>query len=258
MDTNFLLWIFVTGGITAGFVIAIVILIYLYIKPALDSPARFFIKAKRKKMPVYILDDGNKWRFVIPEYLDNSYAKTKSEVIFRGDKGAEKMAYGGVLVGVGENERSLLVSAKTAEMIAKLKEKGVDPDKLREILNGIRESEKEVDKEKDKKKWRLVDLSTIRDFVNFALNKNLINLIIKRNVDVETREQLMKKKPERDWGKIMMYLLIGMIVVVFVILLVKQVFGTDAITRDLIQCQAELAKMKASHAATNMTKIIHG
>lgn len=251
--------IFLIGGIVAGFSLTIVFLIMYFIKPALDTPARFFIEARRKKKPVYILDAGKMWKFVVPEYVDMKYAKKGNEIIFRGDTNAEKMAYGGVLVGVGENERSLLVAGNTAEMIARLKEKGVDADKLKEILDEIKKNEKEIDKEKDKNKWRLVDLSAIRDFVNFALNKNLINLIIKRNVDVETREALMNKRPEKDWYKLLMYIFVGLIVAVFIFVLVRQLFGVDMLTQQLVQCKTDLAKCQAIREfAKNTTKILHG
>ena len=52
----------------AAFVIMFVFMIVWFIWPANTSPARHFIKARREKKPVFILDAGKFFKCVVGEH----------------------------------------------------------------------------------------------------------------------------------------------------------------------------------------------
>lgn len=153
---NEIFWIFLVGGIVATFSIVIVVLMMIFIKPALDSPARFFIEGKRKKKPVCALDCGSHWSFVVGDLVENFVRDKYGNII---TVTPNSLKYGrGVLFGAGEDFRSMLANASVVEIIGKAHENKIKPEELKKNIEQIEQLEfikkdevsKDVEKEEGK------------------------------------------------------------------------------------------------------------
>lgn len=133
---DILVWA-LAGGLAACSVI-IVFLIVQYIRPMAASPGKYFVKAKREKKPIFILDDGPIYRIVI----GHDKQSKNTEILRAGDekdiikKGPGSLKYcEGVLMGVGENFRSFLANVAILDLMEVINEKGWEPGELKKRLD---------------------------------------------------------------------------------------------------------------------------
>lgn len=127
------------GGVAAE-AILIVFLIVQYIKPMAASPGKYFVKAKREKKPIFILDDGPIYRITI-----GTDKQTKNTEILRSGeekdiikKGPGSLKYcEGVLMGVGENFRSFLANVAILDLMEIINEKEWNLSEVKERLDKI-------------------------------------------------------------------------------------------------------------------------
>lgn len=131
---DFLVWIF-AGGLALMSVL-LVWLIIAYVRPAMQTCAKYFIQAKRNNKPIVALCDGSRWIFKV--------AKNTSPGLLIDDEGIpieitpkSLMWGGGVLFGAGEYYRSKLANAKAVDFIAKVHEKGMTIEEAAELIQKI-------------------------------------------------------------------------------------------------------------------------
>jgi len=137
---DILIWLII--ALVCGFVIVFAFLFIQIIKPTLNSPARFFMEAKRKNKPVCILDNGSHWTVVVGEKQESDgIIKDKFDNTIIVTPNSMKYCMG-VLVGVGENYRSIVVNPGIIEIISKLKEKGIYSDDVRNALEELENANK--------------------------------------------------------------------------------------------------------------------
>lgn len=132
------IWIWVTAGLTAAFSIVFVWMILYFLVPMKNSPGRHFVKAKREKKPIVFLDAGKYWKCVIGK---DKVGEEKAQVIRSGQniiKGSQGLKYcEGVMVGVAEDFRSLLVNIGIIDLMEIINKKGWDPKAVQERLTEI-------------------------------------------------------------------------------------------------------------------------
>jgi hypothetical protein len=117
-------WAF--AGAFAASAIVVVYLIMQYIRPMAASPGKYFVKAKREKKPIFILDDGPIYRIVI----GTDKQSKNTEILRAGEekdvikKGPGSLKYcEGVLMGIGENFRSFLANIAILDLMEIINEK---------------------------------------------------------------------------------------------------------------------------------------
>jgi len=143
MATDIFMW--TTFGSVAGFSIFTVYLIMHFISPIRNSPAKYFVKAKRENRPLVILDAGKYWKFVVG---DKKSGEEKAEIIrdYRGTDIVKSgniggMKYGeGVLMGVGEDFRALVGNLGCIDLMEMIESKGWDTEEVKKKLETIEDN----------------------------------------------------------------------------------------------------------------------
>jgi len=108
--------------------------------------------------------------------------------------------------------------------------------------------------------------SAIKDFVDYGLNRTLIDIKTRRMVDVETREDHMKEKKEKDLVKIVTVVLITVIVGAVAFTVITQVMNYNEATEghrlceiSLGRCEGQLERISAGGSTnTNTNTQIQG
>jgi hypothetical protein len=135
------IWIWVTAGVVSAFSIVFVWMIFYFLVPMKNSPARHFVKAKRDKKPIFLLDAGKIWRCVVG---DQKIGSEKAQIfrhgqdIIKGDQGLKYCE--GVMIGVAEDFRSLLVNVGIVDLMDMINKKDWEPSEIQERLNKIAEN----------------------------------------------------------------------------------------------------------------------
>lgn len=133
--------VWVLALMIAAFSIVLVFLIMYFIVPMKNSPGKYFVKAKREKKPVIFLDAGKFWRCVVCE---QKVGEEKAQIFRNGQdiiKGGQGMKYcEGVLVGVAEDFRSLLVNIGLIDLMDGINKKKWEPTELEDKLKIITEN----------------------------------------------------------------------------------------------------------------------
>lgn len=128
----------VVAILVAAFSIMFVFILVWFIIPAKNSPARHFIKAKREKKPVFFLDAGKFFKGVV---CDHKVGEEKAQVFRHGQdiiKGGEGMKYcEGVLMGIGEDFRSLTANVAIIDLMEMIEAKGWDSNTVSEKLKKL-------------------------------------------------------------------------------------------------------------------------
>ena len=134
--------VWVLAIMTAAFVIMFVWIILHFIWPMATSPGKHFVKARRDKKPVFILDDGPIYRIVI----GHDKAEKNSEILRAGEgsdvirKGPGSLKYcEGVLMGVGENFRSFLANLAIIDLIEIMNEKGWNVEEVKTRIEKLQD-----------------------------------------------------------------------------------------------------------------------
>lgn len=143
MAMDIITWILM-GGI-AGLLFVVVLFMYLFIQPARNSPAKFFIEAKRKKKPLAILDGGGYWIFEVAQKEAEGYLEDKkgSPIMVAPNS----LKYGlGVRMGVGEAHRNILVNPAIIKMLEIAKNNKIE---AKEIRQAIEQTENTIRQELD-------------------------------------------------------------------------------------------------------------
>lgn len=114
-------------------------------------------------------------------------------------------------------------------------------------------------KEEEGKKpmWHLVNFSSLKDFFTYGTNRTVTNLKIKRLADIKARETMMKKPEERDWGKIMIFLILGIIVFAVTFVIITQFMNYSETSTNLGTCKETLGICRGDLATckTNLGNI---
>lgn len=93
--------------------------------------------------------------------------------------------------------------------------------------------------------YALVDYSKIKDFLNWGMNRALSDLRLRRMVDVKLREERMKRKPEHDWTKIMITVIVIIMIGGIGFVLMQSFFNFSDLQTGLGQCIADQGALKA-------------
>lgn len=132
------IWIWVTAIVVAMFSIVFVWMIMYFLIPMKNSPARHFVKAKRDKKPIVLLDAGKYWRCVIGK---DKVGEEKAQIIRSGQdviKGSQGLKFcEGVMLGVAEDFRSLLVNIGIIDLMEMINKKGWNQKDVQERLTTI-------------------------------------------------------------------------------------------------------------------------
>jgi len=132
--------VWVLAIMIAAFSIVIVWIIMYFLLPMKNSPARHVVKAKRDRKPVFFLDDGKFFRCIVG---DHPVGEEKAQVFRHGQdivKGGEGMKYcEGVLMGIGEDFRSLTVNVGIIDLMEMIETKGWDAAEVKEKLEKLAE-----------------------------------------------------------------------------------------------------------------------
>lgn len=139
MAIDILTWVF-AGGF-AAVAIAFVYVIVAFIVPMRSTPAKHFVKAKREKRHVIILDAGKHFRFVVG---DDKVGQEKNQVIRTGEDmikvpnvGGLKYTEGNILMGIGEDFRNMITNTAIMDLMEALNRKGWDTEKVEALLTDL-------------------------------------------------------------------------------------------------------------------------
>ena len=123
--------------------IVVVYLIVKYISPMQSSCAKHFVKAKRENKPIVILDAGKYYKVIVG---DKKVDADDSIQIIRGEKGRDfvktgnvgGMKYcGGILMGIGEDFRSLVANLAVIDLMEMIEKKKWDSEEVKRRLDEI-------------------------------------------------------------------------------------------------------------------------
>ncbi len=187
---DILTWIL--AGAVAALSIFIAFLILQYIRPMASSPGKYFVKAKRERKPVFILDDGPIYRIVI-----GTDKQTKSSEILRAGeekdiikKGPGSLKYcEGVLMGVGENFRSFLANIAILDLMEIINEKDWDFADVKERIDKITDTlKREMGLTDEFKELRLKYEKKV-DLLHTTFNQRRMELIKKYAVTEEPKKE---------------------------------------------------------------------
>ena len=116
--------------------------------------------------------------------------------------------------------------------------------------------------------WKLVDFSPLKDFIDYGMNKTLINLKLRRLTDIQVREQLSKKKEGADWMDIIKMVMVVVVIGVIAFSMITQFLNYQSVTEDNIkvnrqlgECEGQLARCQSQAGAASSSgpgTIIHG
>jgi len=150
------------GPIVAGFSLIIVWLIMAYINPARGSPAWVFIKAKKKRAIVFLMDCGSYWKIFLGKNEGPGFAED--------DEGSKiDMAPNSikpcitVRVGVGEYHRSLTSNPLIMKIIEKAKEKKLSAKDLKDTILEFEAEKKEIPVEYEKETKELLQETAAKE-----------------------------------------------------------------------------------------------
>lgn len=107
--------------------------------------------------------------------------------------------------------------------------------------------EKKKDKTLENRIFKLVNFSSIRDFVT-GTNSVLVSIKVKKYADTLARESMAGMKTEREWGKMLMFIFIGVIVAVVAFMLVTQFMEFSSLQKQVGELLAEIGGLKAQLA----------
>jgi len=139
------IFMWTTAGSVAMFSIVIVYLITHFITPMRNSPAKYFVKAKREGKPLVILDAGKYFKFVVG---DKKSGEEKAEII-RDYRGVDVVKAGniggmkfgeGVMMGVGEDFRALVGNLACIDLMEMIEAKGWDTAEVKKKLEMIEDN----------------------------------------------------------------------------------------------------------------------
>ena len=139
MALDILTWIF--AGAFAACAVMVVWLIMGFIWPMKTSPAKYFVKAKKERKPLVVVDTGKFFRFVVG---DEKIGQEKNQVIRQGldlikvpNVGGMKYAEGNVLMGVAEDFRSMVTNVAIMDLMQDINRRGWDTAKVNNLLEEL-------------------------------------------------------------------------------------------------------------------------
>lgn len=150
VEVSFLLLVIMVAGPICALSVLLVWIIYGYVMPARNSPAWVFIRAKKKKRPVLLLDTGTYWKITDAQHegagfmIDNEGSKVTIT--------PNSVKFGlGVRIGVGEYYRSLTAAPLIAKFVQLCKDNKISATESRDALEKLeQEDDKDVRKKKEK------------------------------------------------------------------------------------------------------------
>lgn len=144
MAINIFMWAF--AGSVAGFTILVVALIMYFIAPIRGTDAWMFIQARKNRKPVLFLDDGSKWRVTIGKNMTRDFIEDDEGNFIAISPGSLKWSKG-VLVGVGDDHRSITAKPRLTKLLAQAKEQGWDVETLKKKIQKIDKNAEILDPE---------------------------------------------------------------------------------------------------------------
>ena len=111
----------------------------------------------------------------------------------------------------------------------------------KELFEKLEPKEESITEIGNEAEFYTVNVGKLKDFFDYGMNKSMNDLKLARNVDVRTREDLMKKKPERDLYKLLGLILLCVIVGVIAFMLITQVLNYNDLISRVTQCEASRA-----------------
>lgn len=136
------IWPFITAAVVAIFSIALVWILLAIVVPARNSPAKYFIRAKRDKKPVFFLDAGKYFRCVVGRDKVGTGAAEVHKIENGPDiiKGGQGLKYcEGILMGVAEDFRSLCTNIGIIDLMEMITAKNWNPEEVTKRLEEISE-----------------------------------------------------------------------------------------------------------------------
>lgn len=116
-----------------------------------------------------------------------------------------------------------------------------------------KKQENEIEQKTERKIFKTVNFADIKDFINFGMNKTLMNLKIMKMADIKSREALASKDDtKRDWVKIMITIMVIGIIGAVAYTIINSLLGAGACQTKLTECLVREAARTAS-AATGGT-----
>ena len=129
-------WItWVLAGGFAAVVVALVVVIIMFVNPVRNSPARHIVKAKREGKPVMWLDCGAFFSCVVGEDKNIKSVGEKADMVRVSNgfvrKTPKALKYcEGVLMGFGEDFRSMVANVAIMELIEAITRKGWSDEEI--------------------------------------------------------------------------------------------------------------------------------
>lgn len=133
-------WILIAVIAAMGAVMAIMFM--YYIAPIKNSPARHFIKARKKRLPLIILDCGNYYKAILTKKHEDGYIRgPNNEIVFETPNALK--SFEGIMLGIGEDYRKVIATAGAAQMCELVNKKKWDQKKMDSILQTINKAQNE-------------------------------------------------------------------------------------------------------------------
>ena len=134
---DLIVWVLL--GAVAALAVSLVFIIVWFVLPMKNSPGKFFLRAKRNKKPVCFLDNGSHWLVAVGESEEEEgFIRDKNGNVIAVSPNSLKYCHG-VLVGVGENYRSMLVNPAIAGIIQMAVEKKLKIPDIQEAMRSLEE-----------------------------------------------------------------------------------------------------------------------
>lgn len=92
--------------------------------------------------------------------------------------------------------------------------------------------------------YHLANFSEVKDFFKYGTSRSITNLKIRRMSDIKAREALSKKKDERDFGKIAMYIIMMTMVFGIAFIMFTQFMSYTEAQTDLGTCRADMGTLR--------------
>lgn len=130
----------------AIFSIVIALLLMLFVMPTIKSPGHLFIKAKKRKAPVVFLDNGSHWIGAVGQGpVKEGFIRDDYGNVITVSPNSLKYCQG-VMIGVGENHRSMIVNPAIVSLIKLCKDNKLTSPEVDRI---VKEIEKRINKEEE-------------------------------------------------------------------------------------------------------------
>lgn len=97
--------------------------------------------------------------------------------------------------------------------------------------------------------YNTVDYSSMKDFLNWGMNRALSDIRLRRMVDVKIREERMKKGHDRDWMRVMIIVIIVVICGGIAFGLITQFFNYQDMAMTAGQCLLEKGMVQGQYEA---------